>query len=108
MINTDANSNTKITSPACLNMPNTIQETEYEQNDLPQRNSSHLTTHSNETDFTQLTTTNSSIKTMFIPTSSSSISSDRHKEGIRRQYDQKPEKIPDVAAEMEKWFAITD
>jgi hypothetical protein len=77
-----------------------------------EQDSSQLTTGSSETDFTNITTTNSSIRTTpsNVRKSTSFNSFDRNKRDsdIRQQYDQRPEKIPDVAAEMEKWYALTD
>lgn len=81
---------------------------------LPRQDSSQLTAGSSETEFTQITatTTNSSIRTapsnVRKSTSTSSIEANKREPDIRQQYDQRPEKVPDIAAEMEKWYAITD
>jgi hypothetical protein len=81
-----------------------------EQNTIPRQDSSQLTTRSSETDFTHATT-NSSIKTAPARKSSSSNSlshSYKKESDLRQQYEQKPEKVPDIAAEMEKWYAMTN
>ncbi|KAI8968591.1 rab-GTPase-TBC domain-containing protein [Mycotypha africana] len=103
---------TSPTSPSTwLDMSNAINEIEGQQSqqqllDPP----SQLTTYSSESDFTQQTlTTTSSIRTVPTRTSDSNtyvlskVSSE-----LKMQYDQKPESVPDIAAEMEKWFAMTD
>jgi hypothetical protein len=86
-----------------LQLSNAQQEVEQ----IPRQNSSHLTIDSHETDSTNITsTTHSSIRTN-INNSTSSLDSNRDLE-LREQYEQRPEKVPDVAAEMEKWYALTD
>ncbi|KAI8062301.1 rab-GTPase-TBC domain-containing protein [Gilbertella persicaria] len=60
-----------------------------------------LTTHSSETDFSQITS--SSIHTVQKSCSSLSLS-----KPLVLQYEQRPEKLPDIAQEMEKWYAMTD
>lgn len=62
-----------------------------EQTELENQLSSPITSGgSSETDFTTI---------------ASSISEKRE---ILQHYEQRPEKIPNVAAEMEKWYAMTD
>jgi hypothetical protein len=81
-----------------------------EQNTIPRQDSSQLTTRSSETDFTHATA-NSSIRTAPARKSSSSNSlthSYKKESDLRQQYEQRPEKIPDIAAEMEKWYAMTN
>ncbi|KAI9250793.1 rab-GTPase-TBC domain-containing protein [Sporodiniella umbellata] len=51
------------------------------------------TVNSSDTDFT---------------TSSIAMSVISNKREILQQYEQRPEKVPDIATEMEKWFAMTD
>ncbi|KAI7888019.1 rab-GTPase-TBC domain-containing protein [Mucor mucedo] len=78
---------------------------------LPRQDSSQLTTASSDTDLTHITTTTSSIRTAppSNPRKSTSSSSIQKRESdIRLQYNQRPEKVPDIAAEMEKWYATTD
>lgn len=80
-----------------------------ENNRIPRQDSSQLTTRSSETDFTR--TTNSSIKTAPARKSSSSNSlthSYKKESDLRQQYERKPEKVPDIAAEMEKWYGMTN
>jgi len=105
MIQTDANA----TPPAVwIDMSNAIQQVEQE-NSIPRQDSSQLTTRSSETDFTHTTTTNSSIKTTPVRKSMSELSLQNKRDSdLRQQYEQRPEKVPDVAAEMEKWYAMTD
>lgn len=93
-----------------LDIANVKEKTQH----LPRQDSSQLTTRSSETDLTHttVTTTNSSIRTAppnpRKSTSTSSIEPNKRESDIRLQYDQRPEKVPDIAAEMEKWYAITD
>lgn len=91
-----------------LDMSNAIQQVQQE-NSIPRQVSSQLTTGSSDTDFTHTTTTNSSIKTAPVRNSTSTNSlENRRGSDLRQQYEQRPEKVPDVAAEMEKWYAMTD
>jgi hypothetical protein len=82
----------------------------------PKHQSSQSTTSSNDTDFTA-TTTNTTTGIDSIVTSPSLLPRNSQLDlqhivtrdlVLRRQYEQRPEKVPDVAAEMEKWFALTD
>jgi hypothetical protein len=66
---------------------------------IPRNLSSQMTTSSFDTDFTSTTNDMESIIT------AQQQLDDR---AIRLQYEQLPEKIPDIFAEMEKWFALTD
>lgn len=76
--------------------------------DLCRQDSSQLTTNSSETDFTNATiTTASSIKTAQARKSASNPSLYQDND-LQHQYEQRPEKVPDIAAEMEKWYALTD
>lgn len=78
---------------------------------LPRQDSSQLTTASSDTDLTHITTTTSSIRTAPPPSTRNSTSShsiQKRESDIRLQYNQRPEKVPDIAAEMEKWYATTD
>ncbi|KAI8390045.1 rab-GTPase-TBC domain-containing protein [Blakeslea trispora] len=75
------------------------------QNELCRKDSSNLTARSSETDFSQLTS-NTSIHTFQKSCSSASLSN--RESDLRHQYEQRPEKLPDIATEMEKWYAMTD
>lgn len=76
--------------------------------ELHRQDSSQLTTNSSETDFTNATiTTASSIKTVH-PRKSASNASINPDNDLQHQYEQRPEKLPDIATEMEKWYALTD
>ncbi|KAG2229616.1 rab-GTPase-TBC domain-containing protein [Thamnidium elegans] len=70
---------------------------------------SQLTTTSSDTDFT---TTQSSIRTTSShvrkSTSDNSFEMNKRDSDLRQRYDQRPEKVPNIAAEMEKWYAMTD
>jgi hypothetical protein len=104
--NTDVHSSTPPT--VWLDMSNAIQQAENE-NSISRQDSSQLTTRSSETDFTHTTTTNSSIKTAPLRRSISELSLQNNRDfDLRHQYEQRPEKVPDIAAEMEKWYAMTD
>ncbi|KAI9366457.1 rab-GTPase-TBC domain-containing protein [Pilaira anomala] len=64
-----------------------------------EQTTSNTTLNSSETDFTNITaTTQSSIRT----------TSSHRDPDLRQQYDQRPEKVPNIASEMEKWYAMTD
>ncbi|CEP09629.1 hypothetical protein [Parasitella parasitica] len=105
-MDTDVHSNTP--PSVWLDMSNVIPQAESE-NSVPRQDSSQLTTRSSETDFTQANTTASSIRTAPTRKSISELSlQNRRDSDLRQQYEQKPEKVPDVAVEMEKWYAMTD
>lgn len=77
--------------------------------ELNRQDSSQLTANSSETDFTNATiTTASSIKTAPHARKSFSNASLNHDADLQHQYEQRPEKVPDIAVEMEKWYALTD
>ncbi|KAI8642770.1 rab-GTPase-TBC domain-containing protein [Parasitella parasitica] len=108
MIQTDTNVHSNPPPTVWLDLSNAIQQAENE-NPVPRQDSSQLTTCSSETDFTQVTTSNSSIRTAPARKSISELSfQNRRDSDLRRQYEQRPEKVPDVAAQMEKWYAMTD
>ncbi|CEJ00572.1 hypothetical protein RMCBS344292_14624 [Rhizopus microsporus] len=69
-----------------------------EQVERDNNNRPPLTSGSSDTDYTIITAA-SSIRTSF---------SLRDKREIIQQYEQRPEKTPDIASEMEKWYAMTD
>ncbi|GAA5795789.1 hypothetical protein HPULCUR_001151 [Helicostylum pulchrum] len=70
---------------------------------------SQLTTASSDTDFTtpqsSIRTTSSHVRKS---TSDNSFEMNKRDSDLRQQYDQRPEKVPNIAAEMEKWHAMTD
>ncbi|ORE14733.1 RabGAP/TBC [Rhizopus microsporus] len=70
------------------------------QEQVERDNNNHppLTSGSSDTDYTIITAA-SSIRTSL---------SLRDKREIIQQYEQRPEKTPDIASEMEKWYAMTD
>ncbi|KAI8877370.1 RabGAP/TBC [Backusella circina FSU 941] len=89
---------------------------DFKQTRSPKHQSSQLTTSSNDTDFTA-TTTNTTTEIDSIVTSPSLLPRTSQIDlqhiavrelALRKQYEQRPEKVPDVAAEMEKWFSLTD
>lgn len=84
-------------------------DAQLEAEQFTRQDSSQLTTGSSETNFTNITTTttNSSIRTN-VRKSGSFNSLEFRDTDLRRQYEQRPEKVPDVAAEMEKWYAMSD
>ncbi|KAG1436618.1 hypothetical protein G6F56_013480 [Rhizopus delemar] len=72
--------------PVWVELANAIEQVECENQISP------LTSGSSDTDYTA-----SSIAMSF-----------PEKREILQHYEQRPEKIPNVAAEMEKWYALTD
>lgn len=78
--------------------------------EIPRQDSSHLTVDSHETDSSAniTTTTASSMRTNVNNKSISSLEFANRDLELREQYQQRPEKVPDIAAEMEKWYAMTD
>lgn len=78
-----------------------------------EQTTSNTTLNSSETDFTNITaTTQSSIRTTSShvrkSTSDNSVEVNKRDPDLRQQYDQRPEKVPNIASEMEKWYAMTD
>ena len=88
--------------PIWVALTNAQQQTESR---LCRKVSSNLTARSSETDFSQITSS-TSIHTF--QRSCSSVSLSNRESDLRHQYEQRPEKLPDIAAEMEKWYAMTD
>lgn len=64
---------------------------------------SRMSTHSDDTEYSIVTGTHSSIHTT-VSTSMDTVRQD----DLKHQYQQQPERVPDIAREMEKWYAMTD
>ncbi|KAI8994580.1 rab-GTPase-TBC domain-containing protein [Pilobolus umbonatus] len=73
---------------------------------LYRNQSSQMSTHSDDTGYSIVTATHSSIHTTVDNTKSPTLKT--NDKDLRHQYEQEPERIPDVATEMEKWYALTD
>lgn len=86
------------TNRSCPPVPIWIELSKAQEQVERDNNRPPLTCGSSDTDYTIITAA-SSIRTSL---------SLRDKREIIQQYEQRPEKTPDIASEMEKWYAMTD